>query len=388
MHVGSVKNSGQLTQALKAEALRLGFTLVGVTLPDPPPHGQVFLDWLDRGFHGEMAYLDTERSRLRRLEPRQILPECQSVLVVGLPYMPAGKAGDPVLSGIGRVAAYAWKDDYHEQIPPRLQSLVHFLEDQLGRPVPNRWYTDTGPILERDMAQRAGLGWVGKNTCLIHPDHGSYFFLAEILLGVQLEADSAFQADRCGSCTRCLEACPTGCILPNRTIDARHCISYLTIELKGSIPLELRPQVGDWVFGCDICQQVCPWNLRFASSDTVDEVFIPSGEVVSLDLVDALGLSAQDFNQRFKGSPIKRAKRRGLLRNVAVVLGNSADSAAVPALGKTLLEEFEPLVRGHAAWALGRLGGVEARRLLEQALIQECDEDVRREISQALDGGR
>jgi len=391
MPAGKAADPHALTQALKAEARRLGFTLVGVTTPDPPAGGQVFLDWLAQGRHGEMAYLEAESSRRRRLDPRLILPECKSILVLGLPYLPAGLVDTPLPAGKGRLASYAWGQDYHDLIPSHLQSLVHFLEDQVGATLPNRYYTDTGPLLERELAQRAGLGWIGKNTCLIHPQQGSYFFLAEILLGIDLEIDPPFTSDRCGSCTRCLEACPTGCILPDRTLDARRCISYLTIELKGDIPLKLRSQQGDWLFGCDVCQQVCPWNMRFSSSEAVPQDFYPASEDPHLDLAGLFALTPQDFNRRFKGTALRRAKRRGLLRDASVALGNKASGLgnfahpeAVNLLGRALLQDPEPLVRGHAAWALGCIAGDLARSLLLQALAQEQDENTRLEIRQAL----
>src|SRR5262245_22081700 len=198
-----------------------------------------------------MDYLATERSRTRRADPRQILPECKSILVLATPYHPPLARGEG-LGVWGRTASYARNADYHDILPVRLKELVQFIEEQVGGPVANRWYTDTGPILERDLAQRAGIGWIGKNTCLIHPKHGSYFLLSEISLNLPLEPDSPFTTDHCGCCTRCIEACPTDCILPDRTLDARHCISYLTIELKDDIPEEFREKIGDWVFGCDI----------------------------------------------------------------------------------------------------------------------------------------
>jgi epoxyqueuosine reductase len=230
-----------------------------------------------------------------------------------------------------------------------LQGLVAFIEEQVGQPVPNRYYSDTGPILERNLAQRAGLGWIGKNTCLINPKRGSYFLLAEILLGIELEPDPPFTTDHCGTCTRCIEACPTGCILSDRTIDARRCISYLTIELKGDIPEELRPLLGNWVFGCDVCQMVCPWN-RFAT-DTIDEAFSPRPDVPRPNLIHELSLSPEAFNRKFKNSPLRRAKRRGYLRNVAVALGNSQDSKAIQAL-ENALEDSESMIREHASWAI------------------------------------
>jgi epoxyqueuosine reductase len=375
-----------LTSKVKAEAQRLGFGLVGVTAPDPPPHFSAFENWLQAGRHGEMAYLDRQPARDRRADPRRILPECRSILVLGMRYL-ANQAergmgpGQERKERMGRLAAYAWEEDYHLAFPEKLKALVAFIEGQIGGPVANRWYTDTGPVLERDLAQRAGLGWIGKNTCLIHPEQGSYLLLAEILLGINLEPDPPFLPDRCGSCTRCLEACPTGCILPDRTIDARRCISYLTIELKGPIPQELRPLMGEWVFGCDVCQEVCPWNQR--SGEPGED--LSSGQV---DLVETLAFSSQDFSRRFMRSPLKRAKRRGYLRNAAVALGNQAcgtgDEETLQALGAAL-QDHEPLVRGHAAWALGQVGGEMAGEMLSLASGRENDLYVLGEMRAALD---
>lgn len=378
-----------LAYAVKAEARRLGFELAGITTPEPPPHQEVFERWLAAGRHGEMGYLATEKARQRRGDPRMILPECRSILVLGVRYpAPRDRQEETDSQGpAGRVAAYAWGDDYHSVLPERLQALVAFLEALVGHTVQNRWYTDTGPVLERDLAQRAGLGWIGKNTCLIHPQKGSYFLLAEILLDIDLEPDTPFQADHCGTCTRCLEACPTACILPDRTLDARRCLSYLTIELKGPIPPELRPSLGEWVFGCDICQQVCPWNRRF-SAPLGDPAFAPRPAIAAPDLSQELSQAPSDFNQKFMTSPVKRAKRRGYLRNVSVALGNAftgtPDAVAVDALAQRLESDPEALVRGHAAWALGRIGGEVSRRALLAAGEQEQDVYVRGEIQAAL----
>jgi len=342
-----------LESAIKDQARRLGFTLAGVTTPDPPPHLSTFERWLDAGHHGEMRYLADERARTRRADPRLILTECKSILVLAAPYTDPRSAEASKGSGpTGRVAAYAWGDDYHNVFIPKLQKLVAFVEDQVSHPVPNRYYTDTGPILERDLAQRAGLGWIGKNTCLINPKQGSYFLLAEILLGIELEPDSPFTTDHCGTCTRCIQACPTSCILPDRTLDAQRCISYLTIELKDNIPEDMRPLLGDWVFGCDVCQMVCPWN-RFAS-ESGDEAFSPRPDIPHPNLIRELELTSEAFNRKFKNSPVKRAKRRGYLRNVAVAAGNSGGESTIPALEKAR-NDSEPLVRKHANWALEKL---------------------------------
>jgi epoxyqueuosine reductase len=347
-----------LTQAIKDKARQLGFILAGVTTPEPPPHYSTFETWLAKGHYGTMDYLASERSRARRADPRQILPECKSILVLATPYnppLPSSRAersdneDEAQSNGQLKIASYAQGDDYHDILPARMQDLVQFIESQVGRSITNRWYTDTGPILERDLAQRAGIGWIGKNTCLIHPQHGSYFLLSEILLDLELEPDAPLTTDHCGTCTRCIEACPTDCILPNRTIDARRCISYLTIELKESIPLKLREKIGDWVFGCDICQQVCPWNRFAVEADPAFDAKTPPQT-----LTEELALTPQAFNQRFKRSPVKRAKRRGYLRNVTVALGNTGDTYALPVLQNALTDE-EPMVREHAAWAIEQI---------------------------------
>jgi len=294
-----------------------------------------------------MNYLAEDRSRLRRADPKQILPECKSILVLATAYpSPSGRGQG---EGELRIAAYAQGADYHDIIPARMKELVQFIEEQVGGPIKNRYYTDTGPILERDLAQRAGIGWIGKNSCLINPKQGSYFFISEILLDLELEPDPPFATDHCGTCTRCITACPTDCILPNRTLDATRCISYLTIELKEDIPVELRDKIGDWIFGCDICQMVCPWN-RFAPQGDVafDENRPP------LTPTEELTLTPQAFNQRFKRTPIQRAKRRGYLRNIAVALGNTADMQHLPVL-QNALNDDEPMIREHARWAINKI---------------------------------
>lgn len=339
-------------QAIKEEAHRLGFSLAGFTSADPPPHIFTFDNWLKAGHHGEMHYLENERNRKRRANPKSILPECETILVLAMPYMNPDStrqpAGDAKL--IGRIAAYAWGDDYHEVIPAKLRLLMDFIEQKVGHTVPNRYYTDTGPLLERDLGQRAGLGWIGKNTCLINPRKGSYFFLAEILLGINFEQDAPFLQDFCGTCTRCIEACPTHCILPDRTIDARRCISYLTIELKDSIPKTIRPYLGNWIFGCDLCQIACPWN-RFASAE-VDTSFSPRPKVPFPNLFKEIQLSPHAFNQKFKNSPVKRAKRRGYLRNSAIAMGNSNHPDALTILQSALKD---PEIQEHAAWAIQKI---------------------------------
>jgi epoxyqueuosine reductase len=341
------------SKVVKDYARHLGFTLVGITTAEPPPHVSAYENWLTKERHASMEYLATERARTCRGDPRLILPDCRSILILAARY-PDPKIAKPVerTGPSGQVAAYAWGRDYHLVFPQRLPGLVAFIEEQVGGTVPNRGYTDTGPILERDLAQRAGLGWIGKNTCLINPRLGSYFLLAEILLGIELEPDPPFTADRCGTCKRCIEACPTHCILPDRTLDARRCISYLTIENKGEIPSDLRPSMGNWAFGCDVCQMVCPWN-RF-SAIGYDASFAAYPDVPNPGLIADLRLTAEEFKQKFKDNPVLRARRVGYLRNTAVALGNNGNKTAIPALEEALQEE-SPLIRQHAGWALEQI---------------------------------
>ena len=379
-----------LKQAIKTEAYRLGFSLVGVTTTEPPPHDDVYLDWLASGRHASMGYLATEMARQKRAEPRLVLGSARTILTLAARYpspisieLPA--PGKP----FGRVAAYAWGNDYHLVFPPQLRELVSRIQALTVQPVAAKAYTDTGPILERELAQRAGLGWIGKNTCLIALGHGSYDLLAELFLDLELEPDPPFSLDACGSCQRCIQACPTRCIRPDRTLDASRCISYLTIEHKGSINPVLRPLMENWVFGCDVCQEVCPWNLRFAAETGAYQNAIfpglsPRPGIPFPDLMHELSLTPQSFNRKFRGSPIQRPHRRGYLRNVAIALGNSGDQDAVEVLAEALFHEPEIVVRSAAAWALGRLNLPPARLALEKALSIETQAAVTGEITLAL----
>ena len=287
---------------------------------------------------------------VRRADPHLVMEECKSIITLGARY-PFPKPGVHNAQK-GKIAAYAMVEDYHHILPQKLRQLCEFIERETGHSFPYRVYTDTGPLLERDLAQRAGLGWIGKNTCLINPEIGSSFFLCEILLGIELRPDSPFTTDRCGTCQRCIDACPTSCILPDRTIDAGRCISYLTIENKGEIPIELRPRMGDWTFGCDICQEVCPWNERVETPEEC--LFPPTPGIHPLDLVSELSLTAREFNQKYKTSPILRARRGGYLRNVSVVLGNQKDPASITPLEKASRDE-DARIMVHARWALDQI---------------------------------
>ena len=339
--------TSSLAPLVKAQAYGLGFDLVGITGLGPAATAAAFDEWLAKGYAGEMHYL--ARGAAKRRDTRLPAPGMASAIVVGMNY---GGTEPP-----GPVARYARGDDYHDVMGAKLRELHAWLGDRLGRDVPGKVYVDTGPILERDLARRAGLGWFGRNTNLINPQLGSFLFLGVLLVGVELESDAPFEADRCGSCTRCLDACPTDAFVGPGRLDATRCISYLTIELKGAIPEPLREQVGDRLYGCDVCQDVCPWNARF-SRDAHEPAFEPRPIIRNKDARtlarEILAMDEPTFRAAFKGSPMKRAKRRGLVRNSLVVLGNAANPDDVPVLLAALTDP-EPLTREHAAWGLGRL---------------------------------
>ncbi len=385
------------TEAVRREARRLGFDLVGVAPADAVlEHTAAFLDWLARGYAAEMAWLSREPQR--RLDPRRLLADARSLIVVARNYYVTPP--DPALltdPARGRIARYAWGLDYHDVLRKRLFALDAFLRDLSGRATYAKAYVDTGPVLEREWAARAGLGFFGKNTCLISPRLGSWLFLGVLIVPEALDPDpepsllnGAFPRWRfgdgtigtCGACTRCLHACPTDAFPAPYVLDARRCISYLTIEHRGPIPRDLRPRMGNWIFGCDVCQDVCPWNARFARP-TDEPAFQPRPDQVAPPLLDILSLDEAAFRARFRKTPILRAKRWGLVRNACVAAGNWGDPAAVPVLRRLLLTDPHPLVRGHAAWALGRIRTKDAQRALADAWRHEQDTYVREEIEAA-----
>jgi epoxyqueuosine reductase len=337
----------------KALALEAGFDLVGIAPADAPRELAFFAEWVARGHAGQLAYLTSQRAK--RSDLRVAFPWARSVVSVGLQYDTPHPYSTQAPGDRGWIARYAWGDDYHEVMKALLERVVERLRGETG-PFEARTYVDTGPIVERAYAAAAGLGAWGKNTCLLHPEHGSWFFLGEIVSDLDLPPDRP-RPDLCGSCTACLDACPTGALVAPYTLDATRCISYLTIELKGAIPEDRREGVGRHAFGCDICQDVCPWNHRRRHHGRA--VFEPRPGSLAPDLAALAGLDDEAFRQRFRRSPVKRAKRRGLLRNVAVALGNTGD-ASHRAVLERLAADDDPVVREHAAWALGRL---DAQRL-------------------------
>jgi len=367
-----------LAAKIKEAAQQQGFSLVGISPVTPPPHESTFAQWLREGLGGEMAYL--ERTEALRRDPSKLVPWAVSIISVGINYYkPLPRI--PFSGGTrGWISRYAWGDDYHEVVKKRLADLLARIRQIVPEPLEGKIFVDSGPVLEREFAGVCGIGWIGKNTQLISPRHGSWFFLGELFLSVKLAYDRAI-ADRCGRCDLCLKACPTGAFIGPYVLDARRCISYLTIELKGAIPQHLRPLIGNHVFGCDICQEVCPYNVKAGASR--EAAFAPREGLYAPQLIPFLSLSADEFQRRFAGSPVLRAKRRGFLRNVAVALGNLKSPEAVPALVKAL-EDEDALVRSHAAWALGQIGSREALQALAQRVAREGDAEVQAEIRQAL----
>jgi len=360
-----------------------GFCLSGSTNLSPASTVPQFIDWIASGHHGSMLYLQNNPGYDIRLHPNKLFPGAKSILFLGARYPKNSLEALPSpLQGV--ISSYAWSKDYHEVLRARAQSLVDELSIQTGRPIHARITVDSAPVLEKPLAQRAGFGWQGRNTCLISPTKGSLFFIVGIFLNIPLEPDPPFEKDHCGTCRKCMDACPTGCILPDRTIDARRCISYLTIEHKGFIPLEIRPHMGNMIFGCDICQNVCPWNKKVDNTEVLEE-FLPGTErMVSPELIKVLALQPDEFNQLYRQSPIRRTKRVGFLRNAAIALGNSHLPEAFPALKTVMQTEPEPIIRSHAAWALGMLNSSKVWEFLSDARNRETNETVLFEIERVL----
>lgn len=360
-----------LEARLKDHTRSLGFSLVGIARAAEADGFARLNEWLARGFAGEMAYM--QRHAAARRHPAAVLPEVRSVVMVGMEYGERLQATDHrpkentsscglKSRAYGLISRYARGPDYHLVLRDRLNRLLAWVREQVPACI-GRGVVDTAPLLERDFARRAGLGWIGKNTMLINKHRGSYFFLGALLLDLDLTPDDPHVAEHCGTCTACLEACPTGAFAGPGWLDARKCISYLTIELRTPIPEHLRTHVGDWLFGCDVCQEVCPWNRKDAS------------EPESVDAVEILGLTDEEFRRRYKDTAIERTRRRGLVRNAAIVLGNTGDEAALPALEQALGDP-EPMVRDAAAWAIGQIRAranseLSAKKLYEPASLPE-----------------
>ncbi len=351
--------------------MRLGFFRMGVARATPLPSPHRFDSWLERGMHGEMGYM--ARQAAKRRDPGLVLEQARTILVLACNY----HTGDPLTENPlhGKISRYAWGDDYHHAMADRLKKLERFIraEEPTARSLS---YVDTGPVMEKAWGAGTSLGWMGKHTNLITRDLGSWFFIGVVLLDLELEYDEPSK-DYCGTCSRCISACPTGAIVSPYVVDARLCISYLTIELRGKIPRNLRPLVGNRIYGCDDCQEVCPWN-RFAVK-TEEPGFRPRSENCNPPLASLVEISNDEFSRRFRKSPIRRAGRDGFVRNVVVALGNSRSLDAVVPLARAL-DDASPLVRAHAVWAMTQIDSGDARRHLKTARLRESDPCVREEF--------
>jgi epoxyqueuosine reductase len=369
---------------IKQKAIELGFNLIGLTRAEPSPMLGAYQRWIAQGMHGAMGYMARPDRIIRREDLRQIVPNAQSIIIVGLDYRTLD-IPDEILNDAtrGRIANYAWGFDYHDIMQPRLEQFANWLQAEAQGKIDQKLFVDTGAVLERSHAQQAGMGFIGKNTMLIHPRRGSYFFLGEIITSLELDSyDEPHRETMCGTCTRCLNACPTNAFPQPHVLDARLCISYHTIENKGWIDQSLRPKFGNWVYGCDICQEVCPFQ-RF-SLPTHEKAFFPiDANRAAPPVIDLLTLDDATFKAHYQGSPIYRIRRQRLVRNACIAAGNSRDTQFIPYLIQ-LLYDAEPLVRGHAAWGLWRIMRRSAVKQLNELYYREEDEAVRAELEQLL----
>lgn len=367
------------TNSIKNKALDLGFDLVGVSPVEKFPENQFYKEWLNKGFSGEMKYL--ERNPEKREDIQNVLPGAKSVISCAMNYNTGfSYSTDCADKNKGWISRYAWGDDYHDILQRKLQMLIEHMNSEFCDEINAKLYVDTGPVLERVYGKYAGIGWVGKNTCLINQEIGSWLFLGEILTDAELDYDSPVP-DRCGTCTKCIDSCPTDAIVEPYILDSRLCISYLSIELKDKIPAGLREGMSNNIYGCDICQDVCPWNRRAPVTDKPE--FEPREDLFNPDLSCLARLTQEEFRNIFKRSPIKRTKRRGLLRNIMIAIGNSGNKDFI-AYAKIGLQDEEPLVRAHAAWALSKLDIDESRDILFNHRRVETDDMVNEEIDGIL----
>jgi epoxyqueuosine reductase len=366
------KETSEKLEKIRIKAFELGFEGFGVAPPDVEESGQWFQQWLAQNFDGEMQYM--KRGEAKRLDLDRVLPGVKSVICLSTSYFTTPRTLEYLEEPeIGDISNYALNLDYHDLIQPRLRELEACLAEVFPG-CSTKSYVDTGPILEKPLAEKAGLGWIGKHTNLLTEGVGSYYFLSEILVDVPLPHSEAAQ-DHCGTCTACIDICPTRAIVAPYVLDARKCISYLTIELKREIPHEYRKAIGNRIYGCDDCQIVCPWNSYAVATE---EPAFQEREGIK-GLIELMQLDDEGFRSRFRKSPVKRIKRRGLLRNVAVALGNSGQLEAVPVLTEALSDP-EPLIRSHAVWALGELLGKEVLEAVESCLLEETDALVLNEV--------
>lgn len=368
-----------LIDFIHTKATQLGLHLVGITTPKTPTNYSNFLEWISHGYYGEMDYLVRQDTISKRENPKKLFPECKSCILVGLIYSLQRSIGITSQKlGEGWIASYARGVDYHAEITHRLKQLHEHMEKRLSSPIGRILFCDSSPILEKSMAQSAGLGWIGRNSLVISPEFGSSFNIGGLLLDFAIKPSNPFPQDFCGDCQKCVDVCPTGCIQPNRTLVANRCISYLTIEHKGVIPAEIRPSIGSWIFGCDVCQIVCPYNqtssFQLRASTLVDRI----------DLIKNLSLTNADFQKYYQHTPIQRIGLNQFLRNCIIVTGNQQLTSAIPLLTYHLTNNQDHLIRGYAAWALGKMRTIKGKEVLEDHLNNENNKFVLEETRTAL----
>ena len=340
-----------LEQEIKARAQRLGFMLCGFTTPESPADYGIYTTWLENDRHAGMAYLDSPYHRDCRRDPSRLYPGLQSIIVLAYPY-PLPSKLELDRPGQGVICGYAGEEDYHQRFPRLLEPIIEFLEEAHPLGPRPRIFTDSAPILERELGARAGLGWIGKNSCLISPTIGSNFLLTEIFTSIPLKPDKSSIPDHCGTCTRCLDACPTGCIQADRTIDSNLCLSYHTIENRGEIPEAVMQKMNNQLFGCDICQVVCPWNRH-----AVSNVEVWNGILSLLELHELVTMDHETFITRFGSTPLNRAKHKGILRNCLVILANNRYMPAADLIHRLISEEQDQVIQHTARWAIDKLSG-------------------------------
>jgi epoxyqueuosine reductase len=373
-----------LTNRIKAKAINLGFYFCGITHIGQTEHTGVYLNWISDGYAGEMAYLTHEFTKQGRKNPATLLEDAQSAIVVGIHYQPVPDHKNRKTSRNGSIASYAVYEDYHDVIRRKIQELMDWLGKNSHFPLDYRVFVDSGPVMEKDFALQAGLGMIGKNSLLYHPKYGSYLFLGCVFTNLNLQEDQPLVEDICGSCSACIQACPTNCILDNRTIDARKCISYLTIEHKGIIPIKLRPKIGSKIFGCDICQIACPVNQNkqdnFAKITSSLKRIIPS----SVNLLKETQLSEDEFRLKYRNTVITRLSHEYFTRNLVIAMGNLLREEYLPVLKQFLESHKSPNVRAHTAWALSNYKNQSIKETLASALKNEKNLDVIYELELAL----
>lgn len=345
-----VRGAQSIEARIKARALSLGFLSCGITTPDPMVSFPHYQQWLDKQHHGDMKYLSTAYHRESRQDAHTLMPEVRSIICLGYQY-PLHPISFLNQQNVGLVAGYAAGIDYHLRLPKLMDNLISFIHQAAGKDIQAARFTDSAPILERELAQRAGLGWIGRNSCLISPEFGSAFLLAEILIDLPLQPDPPFVDDRCGTCQRCIETCPTACINHDRTLNASRCISYHTIENKHNIPPEIAEKIGPWLFGCDVCQMVCPWNHKVQNS----RVESPALSLSLPELIHSLSFSPDVFEKRYDRSPVLRSKWKGFIRNVLIVLSSSNREIALPALHDFLNSNHDEDLLSTAKWSVKKL---------------------------------